>query len=771
MNDFSNHRLPAEEEYACRWWDNVFNTSQEAQMVCRTDGIALQINRKAMRLFKLRPVLEPGSFSIFKILSPPSDLKLKRILQLHVSHLEKLHSVTVLRDGSPLSSMDLEVVSLDGDCCLVTFKDTGHRLRLESHIQRLITAVDATPDVFLVTDADLRITFVNPAFQTNTGYGLEEVLGRADDFLRAPFEQEKIAAYRERVSQGREWIGEFVNVRRNGETYHVESTISPISDIAGRFMGYVVCERDITVRKHLQDALRTERDFVQSILQSLDGAIYSLDCEFKLTHINDGWRHLPAEHGGIRLNGAPKIGHALLDYVPDPVRRAELQAAFQEVIRSGKAQDNHFRSPDNRHWLVKISPWINGAQMRGLICNITDQTQHHELQNQLFQAQKMDIIGTLAAGVAHDFNNLLQVIRGHTSLVLMQATADSPLRRGLEKVDMAAARAAEITQQLLSFSRVSDERRIVLDLNKVIKEANQLGRRTLRNNVTVELNPTAKPLRVKLDPTKASQALLNLCVNAQDAMPDGGRLTLTNTIVEPSAELVTQHKLASGVPYARCSVADTGCGIPADVLVRIFEPFFTTKEQGKGTGLGLPIVQRVAEEAGGFVDVESILNRGTTFHIYLPIAQEQLAPVAKPEHVPLAQCKGRVLVVDDVDLLRDFTQKFLQMTGLNVLVASSGHQALKVLEESGEAVDLIFTDYNMPGMNGLELIEEIAKRWPKTKFVLASGFLNDATYDRLEAFDVSILGKPYDMYDASKIVMEKLADKKSDAASAAEVVF
>jgi len=737
-------------------------------MVCWADGTALHINRKAVRQFKLNPDLAEGEFSIFTILAPPADQKLARIFQLRLTHPEKLPAAMVLQDGSPQALMDLEVVSLDDNFSLVTFKDSGHRLRLESHIQRLITAIDATPDVFLVTDADLRITFVNPAFQTNTGYSLEEVLGRSDDFLRASFEQEKVNTYRELVMQGREWIGEFVNVRRNGETYHVESTISPIYDFAGRFMGYVICERDITIRKHLQDALRVERDFVQSILHSLDGAIYTVDCEFRITHANDGWRRLPAEHGGIRLKGEPEIGRSLLDYVPDAMRQAELRLLFQEVINSAKPRDNHFHAADSRHWLLKISPWINGAQMRGLICSVTDQTQHYQLQNQLFQAQKMEIIGTLAAGVAHDFNNLLQVIRGHTSLVLMQAPADSPLRFGLEKVDMAAVRAAEITQQLLSFSRISDERRIVLDLNKVIKEANQLGRRTLRSNVSVELFPASKPVRVKMDPTKASQALLNLCVNAQDAMPEGGSLTLTNSIMEPSADQIARHKLPSGVVYARCSVTDTGCGIPTDVLPRIFEPFYTTKEKGKGTGLGLPIVQRVAEEAGGFIEVESVLNQGTTFHLYLPLVQEQLAPVAAPAPAPLAHGKGRVLVVDDVDLLRDFTQKFLQMTGLNVLVASSGPQAIKVLEESAEPVDLVFTDYNMPVMTGLELIEQIVKRWPETKFVLASGFLNDETYARIERYNVSILAKPYDMYDASKIVMEKLAEKANATASAAQ---
>ena len=768
MNNLSDQKTLPEKARTCLWWETLFNASAEPQMVCRKDGIALRINPKAARQFKLKPDLDEGSFCIFKIISAPAKQKLERILQIHLAQSDIIQSAVVLQDDSPHSLKDLEIVSLDDESSLVIFKDSGHRLRLESHIQRLITAIDATPDAFFVTDADLRITFVNPAFQTLTGYSLEEVLGRPDDFLRAPFEQKRVSAYQELVSQGREWIGEFVNQRRNGETYHVESTISPIYDFAGRFMGYVTCERDITVRKHLQDALRIERDFVQSILQSLDGAIYSLDCEFRLTHANDGWRQLPAEHGGIRLNGAPEIGHALLDSVPDALRKEELRSAFQEVISSGTARDNHFHAADGRHWLVKVSPWKNGAQTRGLICSITDQTQHHELQNQLFQSQKMEIIGTLAAGVAHDFNNLLQVIRGHTSLILMQATTDSSLRRGLEKVDMAAARAAEITQQLLSFSRVSDERRIVLDLNKVIKEANQLGRRTLRSNVIVELNPTPKPVRVKLDPTKASQALLNLCVNAQDAMPEGGRLTITNSIVEPAAGLMTQHNLPTGITYARCSVTDTGRGTPSEVLPRIFEPFYTTKEKGKGTGLGLPIVKRVAEEAGGFIEVESIPNQGTTFHLYLPIVQEQLAAVDAPKRAPLTQGKGRVLVVDDVDLLRDFTQRFLQLTGLNVLVASSGQQAIKVLEGSAEPMDLLFTDYNMPGMTGLQLIEEVAKRWPKTKFVLASGFLNDETYARIEQYNVSILAKPYDMYDASKIVMEKLAEKKSNAAGATD---
>jgi PAS domain S-box-containing protein len=759
MNDSLVENTLMETKPASDWWLNFFNASEDAQMVCRPNGIAQHINPRAARRFKLKPLTDEGVFSIFDLLTAPADRKLGRLLKKENAAADRLPSVIMRGNDLPYALMDLEFIPLGDGHSLVIFKDSSRRLQLEAHVQRLVTAIDATPDHFLVTDADLRITYVNPAFQSATGYCLEEVLGRSDEFLRAPAEAGKVRAYRDHVCQGREWFGELVNQRRNGELYHAECTISPITDIADRFMGYVVCERDITVRRQLQGALRAERDFVQSILHSLDGAIYSLDCEFRLTHANAGWRHLPALHAGIQFSGPPAIGRPLLDLVPDVARCGELRQVFEEVIGTGKPQENLYHAPDGHHWLMRISPWIDGPGIRGLICNIADQTHFHELQNQLFQAQKMEIIGTLAAGVAHDFNNLLQAIRGNAGLILMETEAGSPLHQGLEKIDLAAARAAEITRQLLTFSRMSDDKRTVIDLNQVIKEITQLARRNLRGNVAVELHPAPQPVNVRMDSTRASQALLNLCVNAQDAMPAGGKLTLTNTILEPSPGLVVRHSLPPGTLYARCSVADTGCGIAPEMLPKIFQPFFTTKETGKGTGLGLPIVQRVAKEAGGFIEVESILGQGTTFHLYLPLEREHSTPVAAPNHAPLVRGSGRVLVVDDVDLLRDLARTFLELTGLTVLVASSGPQALKILEDAGEPVDIVFTDYNMPGMNGVELMEQISTRWPGTKFILASGYLDDATRVRVESCHATMLAKPYDIHAASELVMKRLAAK------------
>ena len=737
-------------------WKSLFDASPDVQILCRSDGAVECINAAAQEYLKPALAGLKTGFCLFNILQPPADKKLRDLLQRQPAAPDTLHSVTVVLSVQRRGPVDLEIIPLAAGHALVAFKDTSRRLRLESHVRRLITAIDATPEVFFITGADLRLTFVNPAFQITTGYSVEEVMGRADAFLRAPGQEDKVRFYLEGAAQGREWTGELTNVRRDGTRYHVESNICPIFDMAGRFMGYVASERDITLRLRLQNELRIERDFIHSILSSLDDAIYTLDRELHLTHANEGWRRMPAEHGGLRFDGPPEIGRPLLEYVPDAGRRAELELAFREVLDQGRARENSYLSPDGRHWLLKISPWIHAEEARGLICSINDQTHYQELQSQLFQAQKMEIIGTLAAGVAHDFNNLLQAIRGNVSLVLLQTPEDSSLRHWAEQINVAASRAADIAHQLLSFSRESTENRTMLDLNQVVEEAGQLARRTLRANIILELVPWPQPLCVKVDSTRASQALLNLCVNAQDAMPQGGRLRLANTVLRLSPEQSARHGIPLGPEFARCSVADTGSGIPAELLPRIFQPFFTTKEKDKGTGLGLPIVQRVMQEAGGFVEVESAAGCGSTFHLYFPLQYEH--PVSAPEqsHQPLACGSGRVLVVDDLDLLRDFTKNFLEAAGLTVLVASHASEALKVLEQTPEPVDILFTDYSMPGMNGIELIQQVSARWPKIRLVLASGYLDDAVQQKLSGLNVSVLCKPYEMKDAAKLIIRLL---------------
>jgi len=761
MSTSSAQTKAAERYVSYHWWKSLFDASLDAQVICRAGGTVAHANPKARRLFKLPVEAEKPTFSIHGILPPAACQMFDSFLQNPVADPQHGKSLKIVFDDGASLVMDLDFIPLGGGFILINFRDNTTSHRLESHVQRLITAIDATPDVFLVTDKNFQITYVNPAFQTATGYGIEEVIGRPDNFLRAPAEQDRVREYLQQVGEGREWVGELTNLRCNGEAYLVESTISPIFDLAGNFMGYVTSERDITLRKQLQEELRRERDFAQSILKSLDSAIYSLDREFRLTHANDGWQHMPPEHAGIRLGVAPEIGRPLLDYVPDPARHAELLSLFEQVRDSGRAQSNFFQAADGRHWAVKISPWVAAAESRGLILSVEDHSIYHEVQNQLFQSQKMEIIGTLAAGVAHDFNNLLQVIMGHVQLLQMQARKQPAIPpafiQGLEKIGLASVRARDITQQLLSFSRAKDERSVLLDLNQVIQDVSKIARSTLRQNVVLEVIPAAESIEVRMDVTRASQALINLFANAQDAMPEGGRITLTNAVVVPEADVVARHQLRSGREFARCSVTDSGLGIPPEILPKIFQSYFSTKAAGKGTGLGLPIVQRIVREAGGFVEVESMVGQGTAFHLYLPLAREQTPAVAEAPKMPVLRGKGQILVVDDVELLRDFARNFLQMAGFTVLTAKNGEEAMLTLDKAVPPVDIVLSDYNMPNMNGVELVKRVSAHWPKIKFILASGYLDEKAHEDVRKHNATLILKPYTVEDLIKLILQELA--------------
>ncbi len=743
------------------WWRHLFEASSDAQVVCDTGGCVKEVNQKAAHLLNLNHAILPPGCHISEMLTEGVARKLTSFLRSPSGREEILLSVNLLCGGQLGLVADLHVTALSEGYSLLTIRDASRRWRMESHAQRLITAIDSTPDVVFLTNADLKLTFVNAAFQTVTGHNVEEVLGRTADFLRAPGEGPKIEQYLERVRQGLDWTGELLNVRQTGATYPVASAISPIYDKKGDFLGYAAIERDISTHKRLEQELRVERNYVLGIINSLESAVYTLDRDFCLSHVNEGWKKMPAEHGWLTIQEPPQAGRRLLDYAKDAAKREQLEIIFKTILADGQPQEIQATSSDKRHWLVKITPWRQENEMLGLIYVVTDQTKFYELQRQLFQAQKMETMGALAAGVAHDFNNLLLAIRGNVNLLQLEEPADEMTRHRLEQINLAATRAADITEQLLSFSRPSDKIEQIVDFNDVIREASQLAQRSMMSKIHLRLLPADAPLPVRLDNTRAQQLLLNLCVNAQDAMPEGGRLTITNATLSLSPEQAAKTSHPAGAPFVCCSVADTGTGIPAEILPRIFDPFFTTKQPGKGTGLGLAIVHSIVARAGGFLEIESVLGQGTTFHICLPTAQGRITQSSKSVSTALRKGSGRVLVVDDLDLVLDFTCGLLKEAGYDVLVASNAEEALDVLENEPLPVDLLFTDYNMSGMNGWELIQEVAVKWPRMKFVLVSGYVNDEERQIIEQDGrAGILRKPFNLREATHLIAELLASSR-----------
>lgn len=752
--------LTLSESRCARWWRAVFDQGEDAQFICYKDASVTEVNRRAALLFRSRCTGFPAPALLSEILTPVVYRKLASQLVRAEAHPSPISGVSVHVDsGLPLVS-DLILLPLGDGHTLVTIKDASRRWRMETHAQRLITAVDSTPDAVYLTDASFKLTFVNSAFQALTGHAIEEILGRNMDFLRAESDSELMKQCHDSVREGKNWSGECTNRRADGKTYPVEATIAPIFDRKGAFIGAVGLERDISPRKQLQDELLLERNLVRSVIDSLESSVYALDRRFLLTHFNDSWKKLSPEQGWLVFDRPPKVGLPILNYVPDPARKQELQTCFECVLTIGEPQELRMTDPQRRHWQVNVVPWRHRGECLGLVVKMSDVTQAVCLQSQLYQAQKMETIGALAAGVAHDFNNLILAIRGNTSLLLLGEVPPADSESRLKQIDEAAMRAAEITHQLLAFSRASDEQVAVLDFNQVVKDAGHLAVRTLRAKSLIKVQPSAEAVKVQMDSTRAQQLLLNLCVNAYDAMPDGGQITISNAVVR-----LTRSQSAKGlgsVDYCRCSVADTGSGIAPEVLTRIFDPFFTTKERGKGTGLGLSICQSIVTKVGGFIEVDSKLGVGTTFHIYLPLADKDLTGNTGQRAPSLNKGHGKILVVDDLDLVLEFTSSFLEKAGYEVVTANGPRAALQKIEESSAPFDLMFTDFNMPDMSGWQLIQHVAVDFPDLKSILASGYLDEEERVQIEqAPNVRILNKPYGINEATGLVAEMLAAKRA----------
>jgi signal transduction histidine kinase/ActR/RegA family two-component response regulator len=348
-------------------------------------------------------------------------------------------------------------------------------------------------------------------------------------------------------------------------------------------------------------------------------------------------------------------------------------------------------------------------------------------EEQLRQAQKMEAVGKLAGGVAHDFNNLLTVINGHTDLSLRRMGQGDPLYRKLEAVKEAGERAATLTRQLLAFSRKQILQPKVLDLNHVIYETNKILQRLIGEDIDLLIGLTPDLGKVKADPNQIEQVLMNLSVNARDAMPRGGKLTIETHNVDINEEYASKHFSVQPGRYVMLAISDTGCGMDAETQARIFEPFFTTKEVGKGTGLGLATVYGIVKQSGGNVWVYSEVGRGTTFKIYLPCVDNPARELTgSAEDTQLQVGTETVLLVEDEQIVRDMTREILQESGYRVLEAKHGQEALIVAEQHHGPIHLMLSDVVMPQMSGRELAAQLTPLRKDMKVLYMSGYTDDA---------------------------------------------
>lgn len=384
-----------------------------------------------------------------------------------------------------------------------------------------------------------------------------------------------------------------------------------------------------------------------------------------------------------------------------------------------------------------------------------DVTERRDLEMQLRQAQKMEAIGQLAGGVAHDFNNLLSVIFGHSELLALDLPADEPRQESVTQISQAAERAAALTRQLLAFSRQQVLEPTVLDLNRLVAEAEKMLRRLIGEDVQLQTALQPDLSRVRVDPGQMEQVIMNLAVNARDAMPNGGRLTIETREAELQSVYAKAHLGARPGHHVLLAVSDTGCGISPEIQARIFEPFFTTKPVGQGTGLGLSVVHGIIKQSGGHITVESAPGTGTTFKIYLPaVPDEPLATLAPSAPSKPVGGSETILLVEDEELMRAVTARLLGTLGYRVLEASSGEEASHLAEASGlEKIDLLMTDVVMPDMSGRDLADKLRHRRPGLKVLFQSGYTGEVVVRHgVSHAGVTFLQKPFRLDTLAKKV-------------------
>jgi signal transduction histidine kinase/ActR/RegA family two-component response regulator/HAMP domain-containing protein len=452
---------------------------------------------------------------------------------------------------------------------------------------------------------------------------------------------------------------------------------------------------------------------------------------------------------------------------PGEILPPDIDRITRECLASGQSKVRQEIKMEGRTFSWSVHPIMPGNVVH---CYIEDITERLSLEAQLRQAQKMESIGQLAAGVAHDFNNMLTIIQGHSSSLLARPTLPPEVIDSVQAVYFAAERAAGLTRQLLMFSRKNVMQPELLDLQKVVGNMSKMLERLLGETIALEFQPAVENSFVQGDGGMIEQVVMNLSLNARDAMPRGGRLTIGVETVDIDAVFIETHPQAHAGRFVRLRVTDNGIGMDAATLGRIFEPFFTTKDIGKGTGLGLATVYGIVKQHEGWLEVNSEPGKGSTFDVFLP-ASDKVPDFAEEEAAfaaPVAGGSETILIVEDEPILRSMARDILAECGYRILEASSGKEALDVWNQRAKEIDLLLTDMVMPdGVSGADLVEKLQASRPRLKIVFTSGYTaNEVNREMLTRTGASFLSKPYTQADLAKTVRECLDQNNSSDAAA-----
>ena len=630
-----------------------------------------------------------------------------------------------------------------GICFIVYGLTTAltHALRMLHTSQlRFGGVVQISEDAILTIDEQQRITLFNSGAERIFGYRAKDALGQPVHMLLPDryrdMHQQHVQAFggSQDVLRAMNERSTIFGRRADGSEFPAEASISKFEAAGEKIM--TVRLRDVSERYAAEQRIRQ----MAAIVQSSQDAIISEDLEGVIVSWNIGaermYGYTAAE--AIGRNARMLLVSDAKDEVSENIAkaRAGLSATVETLRRRKDGKPIEIA--------LTVSPIRDArGKITGLATIARDITDRKRLEGQLLHAQKMEAVGRLAGGVAHDFNNLLSIIMGYGYLIQSSTPEEDPLRSAADEIMLAVEKAGTLTRQLLAFSRKQVMQPEVLDLNEVVTGIGRIVPRLVGEDIDVRIVPNSDLRRVKADPGQVEQVLMNLVVNARDAMPAGGKLTIETANISFEDEEASQHGVQAG-DYVMLAVSDTGHGMDAATRSRIFEPFFTTKEAGKGTGLGLATVHGIVNQSNGHIWVYSELGQGTTFKVYFPITLEVASPRQAVKPVPVLCGRETVLLAEDEARLCELLTDVLRDHGYKVLTARDGAEALRMARQQGGLIDLLVTDVVMPGMRGQVLAKELLRRNSSMAVIYMSGYTDNALvhHDAIPK-GVAFLQKPF----------------------------